>query len=73
MKVLFTYLRQKTYYKPELPPFNVQKAENGPEKAENDRNSTAKKQKIFSNIKPSFNLCLSEIMRDFNVRFYSLS
>jgi hypothetical protein len=45
MKVLFTYLREKTYYKPELPPFNVQKAENGPEKAENDTNSTAKKLK----------------------------
>ncbi len=29
----------------ELPPFNVQKAENGPKKAENGRNSTAKKQK----------------------------
>jgi hypothetical protein len=64
-------------YYPELPPFNVQKAENGPEKAENDRNSTAKKQekkqKVFSNTKPSFKHCLSEIMRDFNIRFYSLS
>ncbi len=29
----------------ELPPFDVQKAENRQKKAENDRNSTAKKQK----------------------------
>jgi hypothetical protein len=47
----------------ELPPFNVQKAEHGPEKAENDRNSTAKKQKkkqmVFPSAEPSFKHCLS--------------